>query len=176
MRHRLGETVSESLSEAITPLLVAQESEDGRAGQVVLYTLPAWKLEALWDVLLVLRRTAADDPETGAVRELLEALGNGLFTPPRTVERLTADLEDSGGGADARPAGHPDGGHRRHPGPGAGRGRRQRLPPDHHRMGGGRSARLTLWPHRSTAATPALPAARWPGPGERRRAWVSGRS
>ncbi|MFD4400017.1 hypothetical protein [Kitasatospora sp. NPDC058397] len=59
----------------------------------MLYALPAWKLEALWDVLLVLRRTVAGDPDTDAVRELLEDLGNELFTPPRTVERFTADLE-----------------------------------------------------------------------------------
>ncbi|MFE4356080.1 hypothetical protein [Kitasatospora sp. NPDC056800] len=67
--------------------------EDGSAGQVVLYALPAWKLEALWDVLLVLRRTAAGDPDTDVVRELLEDLGGALFTPPRTVQRFTADLE-----------------------------------------------------------------------------------
>ncbi|MBT1184917.1 hypothetical protein HET69_12995 [Streptomyces sp. CJ_13] len=66
---------------------------DGRAGQVVLYTLPAWKLEALWNVLLVLRRTLADGPDTDVVRELLENLGFDLFTPPRTVERFASDLE-----------------------------------------------------------------------------------
>ncbi|MFE7530750.1 hypothetical protein ACFU7Y_34305 [Kitasatospora sp. NPDC057542] len=77
---------------AITDLS-ASVPEDGRAGQVVLCALPAWKLEALWDVLLVLRRTAAGDPDTDMVRELLEDLGNKLFTPARTVEHFTTDLE-----------------------------------------------------------------------------------
>ncbi|MFF3068817.1 hypothetical protein [Kitasatospora sp. NPDC057936] len=67
---------------------------DGREGQAVVYTLPAWKLEALWDVLLVLRRTAAGDPDTDVVRETLEVvLGTHVFTPARTVERVAADLE-----------------------------------------------------------------------------------
>ncbi|MFJ7280227.1 hypothetical protein [Kitasatospora sp. NPDC098663] len=59
----------------------------------MLYALPAWKLEALWDVLLVLRRMVAGDPDTDVVRELLELLCADLVTPARTVEQITADLE-----------------------------------------------------------------------------------
>ncbi|MFE7528017.1 hypothetical protein ACFU7Y_20205 [Kitasatospora sp. NPDC057542] len=66
---------------------------DGGPGQVVLYALPAWKLEALWDVLLVLRRTAAGDPETDVVRETLDILCGHPFMPARTVQQIAADLE-----------------------------------------------------------------------------------
>ncbi|MGW7444954.1 hypothetical protein [Kitasatospora sp. NPDC054795] len=79
-------------AQAITALARAVP-EDAGPGRVVLYALPAWKLEALWDVLLVLRRTVAGDPDTDVVRELLEDLGDHLFTPAHTVERFTADLE-----------------------------------------------------------------------------------
>ncbi|MFJ8478411.1 hypothetical protein [Kitasatospora sp. NPDC094011] len=91
-RHLLPAGTYRIAAQAITDL--AAVPDDGRAGRMLLlYALPAWKLEALWDVLLVLRRTVAGDPDTDAVRELLEDLGNELFTPPRTVRRFTADLE-----------------------------------------------------------------------------------
>ncbi|WP_035876109.1 hypothetical protein [Kitasatospora cheerisanensis] len=67
--------------------------EDGGAGQVVLYTVPVWKLEALWDVLLVLRRAVAGDPDTDVVRGLLELLCADVVAAARTVGRVVADLE-----------------------------------------------------------------------------------
>ncbi|WP_406192070.1 hypothetical protein OH807_00230 [Kitasatospora sp. NBC_01560] len=83
--YRTAALVVETLAESVP--------ENGGAGQVVLYTVPAWKLEALWDVLLVLRRTVAGDPGTDVVRELLELLCAGMVTPARRVERIAADLE-----------------------------------------------------------------------------------
>ncbi|MGW4380915.1 hypothetical protein [Kitasatospora sp. NPDC004531] len=84
--YRTAGLVVETLAEAVPG--------DGREGQVVLCTLPAWKLEALWDVLLVLRRTVAGDPDTDVVREALEVvLGTHIFTSARTVELVAADLE-----------------------------------------------------------------------------------
>lgn len=67
--------------------------EDGGAGQVVLCPLPAWKLEKLWDVLLVLRRTVAGDPDTDVVRDLLDDLVTYGVAPARTVEQVADDME-----------------------------------------------------------------------------------
>ncbi len=60
---------------------------------MALYTVPVWKLEALWDVLLVLRRAVAGDPDTDVVRGLLELLCADVVAAARTVGRVVADLE-----------------------------------------------------------------------------------
>ncbi|MFF7023079.1 hypothetical protein ACFY97_19000 [Streptomyces klenkii] len=54
--------------------------------------LPEWELEALWDVLLAFRRADAGEPETAALRELIEDLGAHCCEPARTVGELTWDL------------------------------------------------------------------------------------
>ncbi|MFC1431372.1 hypothetical protein ACEZDB_12025 [Streptacidiphilus sp. N1-3] len=73
--------------------LAAAVPKDGCAGQVVLCPMPAWKLETLWDVLLVLRRTVAGDPDTDVVRDLLDDLVTYEVVPARTVEQVADDLE-----------------------------------------------------------------------------------
>lgn len=78
---------------ATIAMLAEAVPEDGDTGQVVLCPLPAWKLDKLWDVLLVLGRTVAGDPDTDVVRDLLEDLVADEVAPAGTVEQVADDLE-----------------------------------------------------------------------------------
>ncbi|WP_441248294.1 hypothetical protein [Kitasatospora sp. McL0602] len=62
--------------------------------RVYLHALPDWLLDALLDVLDMLRRARVDEPGTWELRELLVMLGETLTYPKvRTPEGMVADLE-----------------------------------------------------------------------------------
>ncbi|MEN8651588.1 hypothetical protein ABCR94_13375 [Streptomyces sp. 21So2-11] len=73
--------------------LAANLPATARDGRVYLLPLPAWELEALWEVLLVFRRAQAGEPETAELLELVQELSGTLFSPSRTAAEFVADLE-----------------------------------------------------------------------------------
>ncbi|WP_405914465.1 hypothetical protein OG760_37235 (plasmid) [Streptomyces sp. NBC_00963] len=59
---------------------------------VYLKAVPAWEVDALWQVLLVLREAQADTPGTTGLRELLEEIGT-YSSPTRSPKEAIASLE-----------------------------------------------------------------------------------
>ncbi|CAM5678263.1 hypothetical protein SAVIM338S_07248 [Streptomyces avidinii] len=60
---------------------------------VRLLSLPAWELEALWDVVLVLRRTRAHEPDTIELAEFVQGLGSPLDIGLPALDVVTTGLE-----------------------------------------------------------------------------------
>jgi hypothetical protein len=84
-----GETylaVADILGRLAEELLPGAGAEDG----LVLLFLRSWELDYLWQVLTVLRRAQAGDPDAAEVRELLHDVGFGL---DRSVEQMAGDLQ-----------------------------------------------------------------------------------
>ncbi|MGW0933071.1 hypothetical protein [Streptomyces sp. NPDC002644] len=84
-----GETylaVADTLGRLAEELLPGAGAEDG----LVLLFLRPWELDYLWQVLTVLRRAQAGDPDAAEVRELLHDVGFGL---DRSVEQMAGDLQ-----------------------------------------------------------------------------------
>ncbi|KOU08582.1 hypothetical protein ADK86_03805 [Streptomyces sp. NRRL F-5755] len=71
---------------------VRSDMPPARRGAVFLMALPAFELEALWEVLGVLRR-ARDADDDAEVYDLVRDYAMRCFTPPRGVDEVVADLE-----------------------------------------------------------------------------------
>ncbi|MEU2793977.1 hypothetical protein [Streptomyces sp. NPDC007100] len=64
-----------------------------RRGAVFLMVLPAFELEALWEVLGVLRRARDADDAAAEVYDLVRDYAMRCFLPPRGIDEVVADLE-----------------------------------------------------------------------------------
>lgn len=64
-----------------------------RRGAVFLLALPAFELEALWEVLGVLRRARDADGDAAEVLDLARDYVMRCFLPPRGIDEVVADLE-----------------------------------------------------------------------------------
>lgn len=64
-----------------------------RRDAVFLMALPAFELEALWEVLGVLRRARDADDAAAEVLDLARDYAMRCFTPPRSIDEVVADLE-----------------------------------------------------------------------------------
>ncbi|WP_125530674.1 hypothetical protein [Streptomyces sp. WAC 06725] len=64
-----------------------------RRDAVFLMALPAFELEALWEVLGVLRRARDADDAAAEVYDLVRDYAMRCFTPPCDVDDVVADLE-----------------------------------------------------------------------------------
>ena len=65
----------------------------GRGLGVYLLALPGFRLDALWQVLAVLRRAQDRDPDADRILAFAEDYGGHAFHPPRKVGDFIADLE-----------------------------------------------------------------------------------
>ncbi|MEV3857561.1 hypothetical protein AB0J38_24940 [Streptomyces sp. NPDC050095] len=75
---------------------IRSDMPPSRRGAMNLMALPAFKLEALWQVLGVLRRARDEDEDAREVLELVHDYATRCFLPPRCVNDVIADLERVG--------------------------------------------------------------------------------
>ncbi|GAB2631292.1 hypothetical protein GCM10027168_73340 [Streptomyces capparidis] len=61
-------------------------------GWLYLLTLPAWEMEALWEVLTALRRARDGEPGTEELRDLADHLGASFCDPERSLAGIGDDL------------------------------------------------------------------------------------
>ncbi|GAB2628279.1 hypothetical protein GCM10027168_70030 [Streptomyces capparidis] len=72
--------------------LAAALPEHPTTGGLYLLSLPAWELEALWEVLTALRRARDGEPDTEKLRYLVEFCGASFCGPERSIAEIVDDL------------------------------------------------------------------------------------
>ncbi|MEU5431568.1 hypothetical protein AB0H73_39030 [Streptomyces olivoreticuli] len=72
---------------------ISSDMPPARHDAVFLMPLPAFRLEALWQVLGVLRRARDADEDAAEVLDLVRDYAMRCFRPPRRVDDVVTDME-----------------------------------------------------------------------------------
>lgn len=72
---------------------ISSDMPPARRGAVFLMGLPAFQLEALWQVVGVLRRARNADEDATQVPDLVQDHATHCFLPPRRIDDVVTDME-----------------------------------------------------------------------------------